>query len=86
MEHAIMSEPIRPQFGKYQPRPGYGLRLRDVRDDEGEFTAFLLSAMFLVVGGVIADAFGAWQLATAMIVVAVWLFAGLALWRLLRGK
>ena len=77
------------QTGKYQPRKGYGLRLRDVRDHDGEFFAALLSAMALTVFGYAVTQVGEWELARACLGVALWIFVGLAAWtapKLLRGE
>lgn len=83
-----MSEPIQAQPGKYQPRSGYRLRLRDVRDHDAEYWAAFLTAMAMTVFGVAINQVGEWELARASIVVAFWVFVFLAVWtapRLWRG-
>jgi hypothetical protein len=66
------------QTGKYQPRKGYGLRLRDVRDHDGEFWAAFFSAMILLGIGTVARLLGLYPLAMALGTVALWTFLVLA--------
>ena len=59
------------QTGKYQPRKGYGLRLRDVRDHDGlPFVAFGCAMLAGLIGAASNQA-GAYVLAEACALVAV---------------
>lgn len=75
-----MSESIRAQTGKYQPRPGYRLRLRDVRDHDAiPFVVFGCMVLATLIGAASNQA-GAFVLAEACAVVTVLALGYLLIW------